>query len=199
MSQLLREFYSLDYSKDKIKEAIEQKKPILLSGIFQKSDLKNANNRVYPKKILEREINNYQKIIKENRAVGTLDHEDSNVINLKNVSHVVRELSVKGNDCIGTLELLDTPHGQIAKSLLAGGIQIGISSRCLGDTEKSPEGYDIVKEDLLLLSFDIVQEPSTPNAWLQLKESKQVDYIEAFKSMPKKYRIERILYDILKK
>ena len=197
MSRLLREYISLSYDKNSIKEARAQGKPILLNGIFQKSDLKNQNNRIYPRSILEREINNYQKIVKENRAVGTLDHEDSSVINLKNVSHVVRELSFKGNDVVGTIELLNTPHGKIAQDLLEGGIQIGISSRALGETEKNIDGNDVVKEDLVLLSFDLVQEPSTPGAWLHLNESKQIDYRSVMQSLPKSYRINRILQEIL--
>lgn len=197
MAQLLREFVSLSYDKNSIKEARAQGKPILLNGIFQKANLLNANKRIYPRPILEREINNYQKVVKENRAVGTLDHEDTSVINLKNVSHVVREINWKGDDVCGVIELLNTPQGKIAQDLLEGGIQIGISSRALGETEKDHAGNDVVKEDLILLSFDLVQEPSTPGAWLHLQESKQIDHRSVMRSLPKSYRINRILQEIL--
>src|SRR5574342_302840 len=118
MAKLLREFVSLSYDKNSIKETRQAGKPILLNGIFQKAGVLNQNKRMYPRPILEREIENYQKVVKENRAVGTLDHEDTSVINLKNVSHVVREINWKGNDVVGVVELLNTPQGKIAQDLL---------------------------------------------------------------------------------
>ena len=168
--RLLREYVALPYDKKLVKESREQGRPIVLSGILQKADTRNQNNRIYEKKILDREIQSYAKAVSGSRAVGTLDHEDSAVINLENVSHIVRKIWWEGNDVKGDIEILNTPKGKIAQDLLEGGVQIGISSRGVGEVQKTNEGYDSVCEDFLLISFDLVQEPSTPNAWMHLKE-----------------------------
>ena len=104
----------------------------LVKGILQRSGAENQNGRVYPKEVLEREINKYQTLIKERRALGELDHPDSSVINLKNVSHNIKEVHWEGNDVVGTVEILPTPSGNILKELLRAGILLGISSRGMG-------------------------------------------------------------------
>ena len=106
---------------------------VIVSGVLQRAEAKNQNGRVYPKKILMREVKKYAETnIKENRALGELDHPDSSVINLKNVSHNVLGVDWKGNDVVGTVEILPTPSGNILKQLLGAGIRLGISSRGLG-------------------------------------------------------------------
>jgi len=198
VAKLLREYVSLSYDKKLIKEAREQNKPVIVSGILQKADVLNQNRRVYPRSVLEREMRNYEKVVSENRAVGTLDHEDSSVISLENVSHVIRRVWWDGGDVKGDIELLNTPKGKIAQDLLEAGVVFGISSRGLGETQKSNEGYDLVSEDFMLICFDLVQEPSTPGAWMHLRESKNIDVGNVIKSLPKTYKINRILNEILR-
>ena len=194
MSKLLREFVSLPYDSKLIKEARDHGQPIVLSGILQRANVRNQNNRIYERKILEREINNYQKNVNENKAVGTLDHQDEATIALDRVSHKITKIWWEGDNVMGNVQLLDTPKGKIAQDLLSGGVQIGISSRGCGEVEKNSEGLDVVGEDFLLISFDLVAEPSTPGAWMHLSEGKQININE----LPKSYRINRILNDILK-
>lgn len=194
MSKLLREFISLPYDSKLIKETREQGQPIVLSGILQKAEIKNQNGRWYGKKILEREIANYQKEVDQNRAVGTLDHQDEATVALERISHKINKIWWEGNNVMGEVQLLDTPKGKIAQELLAGGVQIGISSRGLGEVEKNNEGIDVVGEDFLLISFDLVAQPSTPGAWLNLREGKEIN----FSSLPRSVRINHILNEILK-
>lgn len=193
MSKLLREYVSLAYDQKMVKEAREQGRPIVLSGILQKSDTKNQNGRLYTRNVLEREVKNYAQIVSENRGLGTLDHEDSAQISLEKVSHKVNKIWLEGNNVMGELQLLDTPKGKIAQDLLAGGVQVGISSRGCGEVEKNNEGIDVVGEDFILISFDLVAEPSTPGAWLNLKEGKEI----SFNSLPKSVKINQLLNEIL--
>jgi len=194
MAKLLREFVSLSYDPKLIKEAREQGRLPVLSGILQKAETKNQNGRIYTRPVLEREVKNYSQIVSENRAIGTLDHEDAATISLEKVSHKVRKIWWEGNDVYGEIELLNTPKGKIAQDLLEGGVQFGISSRGVGETEKNNEGLDVVGEDFLLISFDLVAEPSTPGAWMHLSEGKQINV----QSLPKAYRLNRLLNEILK-
>lgn len=107
----------------------------IVKGVLQRAGAENQNGRVYPREILEREIKKYETLIKERRALGELDHPDSSVINLKNVSHNIREVHWNGNDLMGTVEILPTPSGNILKELLRADILLGISSRGMGSTE----------------------------------------------------------------
>ena len=143
-----------------------------MKGILQKAETLNQNGRVYPKAILEREIRNYQKFIKENRALGELDHPDSSVVELKNASHIVREAYMDGDVCYGTVEILDTPSGKIIQSLIESGVTLGISSRGVGSTTSKGE-YQLVQDDFQLICWDIVSEPSTPGAFV-MKEARDL-------------------------
>ena len=147
----------------------------LVKGVLQRSGAENQNGRVYPKKILEREVNNYQTLIKERRALGELDHPDSSVINLKNVSHNVREIHWDGDDLVGTVEILPTPSGNILKELLRAGILLGISSRGMGSVTPmrgADSGKVQVGEDFELIGWDFVSNPSTHGAFMTpLQES----------------------------
>ena len=138
----------------------------LVKGILQRSGAENQNGRVYPKNILEREVTKYQQLIKERRALGELDHPDSSVINLKNVSHNVREVHWEGNDVVGTVEILPTPSGNILKELLRAGILLGISSRGMGSVSNIGEGKVEVGEDFELIGWDFVSNPSTHGAFM---------------------------------
>lgn len=138
----------------------------LVKGILQRSGAENQNGRVYPKEVLEREINKYQTLIKERRALGELDHPDSSVINLKNVSHNIKEVHWEGNDVVGTVEILPTPSGNILKELLRAGILLGISSRGMGSTQPMKDNKLLVGEDFELIGWDFVSNPSTHGAFM---------------------------------
>jgi hypothetical protein len=194
--QLLREWYSLEYTPQLLKESREKNSgKVILQGVIQKSDTKNQNKRVYPNEILRREVENYQKAVRERRAVGELDHPESSSVSLSNVSHIIREMWWEGNDVHGKVEVVDTPKGQILEKLLESGITIGISSRGVGSTEKSNEGFDVVQPDYQIICFDIVSEPSTPGAYL-MPEGRVIDVSRTFTRAD---RIFRALNDIVRK
>jgi hypothetical protein len=138
--QLLVDFIPFDISPQMLSEARSTTTgTLVLSGPLQKAGEKNHNGRVYPKPILFREIGKYQQIIGERRALGELDHPDSSIINLKNVSHNVLECHWEGDTVVGTIEILTTPSGNIARDLIKNNIRIGISSRGLGTTRQISE------------------------------------------------------------
>ena len=145
---------------------------VYLVGIFQKAGTKNGNGRVYRKETLQREIDNYQKVIRERRSLGELDHPDDSVINLKNSSHLAVQMWWDGDNVMGKFEVLDTPSGRILKDLVKANVKLGISSRGLGSV-KQKDGKTIVEDDFQLICFDMVSEPSTPGAYLN--PSKSVD------------------------
>ena len=175
--QLLTEFYELckdgvcqDLLTEREKREV-QNGAIYLSGRMQTCEMKNGNGRIYPCEVLRKEISNYQTVIKDNRALGELDHPDDSVINLRNVSHVVVDMWWEGKDVMGKIKVLNTPSGKILKGLIESGIKLGISSRGLGTVKESTQGT-IIQEDFELICFDIVSEPSTPNAFM-FPEGKQ--------------------------
>ena len=138
----------------------------IVKGILQRAGAENQNGRVYPREILEREAKKYEQLIKERRALGELDHPDSSVINLKNVSHNVREIHWDNDDLVGTVEILPTPSGNILKELLKAGILLGISSRGMGSVVNIGEGKVKVGEDFELIGWDFVSNPSTHGAFM---------------------------------
>ena len=164
---------------------------MILSGCMQKSDTQNGNGRVYPHPILEREMKNYQKLVKEKRALGELDHPDDSVINLKNASHMITEVWWDGNSVMGKAQVLDTPSGKILRSLVDSGVTLGISSRGMGSVNES-NGQTVVEDDFQLICFDFVSEPSTPGAFM-MKEAK--DYNN--KVFTKADRVNRLLNEVL--
>jgi hypothetical protein len=139
----------------------------LVKGVLQRAGAENQNGRVYPKAILDREVKKYQQLIQERRALGELDHPESTVINLKNVSHNIKEVHWEGDDVVGTVEILPTPSGNILKELLRAGILLGISSRGMGSTEPLSGNRVQVKEDFELLCWDFVSNPSTHGAFMR--------------------------------
>lgn len=192
--KFLREWISLDYKPDLLNESREKNDgKIILQGIIQKADVKNQNNRVYPRCILTREIENYQKAVRENRALGELDHPDSTTVSLKNVSHIMREMWWDGNNVRGKIEVLSTPQGKILESLLDSGVAIGISSRGVGSTEHVDEACERVQTDFQIICFDIVSEPSTFGAYLSEGKNITIDDVH----LTKPDRIYRIINNIL--
>ena len=193
--RLLNSYEVFDYTPEMIKESREKNNgKVMMKGVLQKADTLNQNGRIYPIHVLEREVRNYQKFIVENRALGELDHPDSSVVNLKNVSHVVREAHLEGGTVYGTVELLDTPSGKILQSLVESGVKLGISSRGVGSTKKQDD-YHIVQDDFQLICWDYVSEPSTPGAFM-LPEGRRITTAELQKVFNKSDRIDRILNDI---
>ena len=140
---------------------------VIVSGVLQRANAKNQNGRVYPKDILAREVAQYSKIqVAENRALGELDHPESSIVNLQNVSHNIRKVWWKGDDVMGQVEVLGTPAGNILKELLKAGIKLGISSRGLGSVKELGEGTVAVESDFELVCWDFVSNPSTHGAFM---------------------------------
>jgi len=192
---LITEWIPFDIDKKVLEEQKRTGGPMLMKGILQKSETVNQNGRIYPKIILEREIRNYQKFIKENRALGELDHPDSSVVELKNASHMVREAYMEGNVVYGTVEILNTPSGQILQSLVESGVTLGISSRGVGSTV--PQGqYQMVQDDFQLICWDFVSEPSTPGAFM-MREGREFTRKQLNEIFNKSDRIDRIFNDIM--
>ena len=145
----------------------------IVKGVLQRASAENQNGRVYPRHILEREVKKYQQLINERRALGELDHPESSIINLKNVSHNIREIHWEGDNVIGTVEILPTPSGNILKELLRADILLGISSRGMGSTKNLSNNKVEVDEDFDLIAWDFVSNPSTQGAFMKpLHESK---------------------------
>ena len=194
--RLLNSYEVFDYTPDMIKESRERHGgKIIMKGILQKADTLNQNGRIYPIDVLQREIRNYQKFIVENRALGELDHPDSSVVNLKNVSHVIKEAYIENGVVFGSVELLDTLSGKILQSLVESGVKLGISSRGVGSTKKQGD-YFVVQDDFQLICWDYVSEPSTPGAFM-LPEGRKIESAELQKVFNRTDRIDRILNDII--
>jgi hypothetical protein len=167
---VISEFYAFNIDRKLLKEAEERNEPIILKGILQKANTENRNGRVYPLTILKREAQKYEEAVNERRATGELDHPDSAVVSLSNVSHMVTKMWWEGDTLMGEVQLLETPSGNILKGLLKSGVMLGISSRGVGSV-KNIKGLDVVQEDFELIAFDFVSSPSTPGAYL-FKESR---------------------------
>jgi len=150
---------------------------MVVSGLVQATDKPNANRRIYPYEVLRQQVDKYvQGPISENRALGELDHPESSIINLKNVSHNIIRLYWNGKDLYGDIEVLPTPSGNILKELFKNNITVGISSRAMGTTTPIGEGLVQVEDDLELICWDFVSTPSTYGAYMKpvggLRESK---------------------------
>ena len=138
-----------------------------VTGVMQRAGAKNQNGRVYDKKVLIREVNNYmENFVKVGNAYGELDHPESAIVSLKNASHVVKELWWDGDDLCGKVELLNTPSGNIVKEIIKGGHTIGISSRGTGSVKPTNEGHLEVQDDFELVCWDFVSNPSTHGAFM---------------------------------
>jgi len=174
---LLQEYRLFKVDKQLVERSIKENKSLIVSGVLQRAEAKNQNGRIYPREILEREVEQYMKgPVAENRAMGELDHPESSVINLQNVSHTIKKCWWEGDDVMGNVEILATPAGNILKALFASGITVGISSRGMGSvSENIAEGTVEVQDDFELLCWDFVSTPSTHGAFMKprgLNESK---------------------------
>jgi len=195
---LLREYYALcegGVCQDLLTE--EEKRFVsnggmILSGIMQMTETKNGNGREYQHATMMREVRNYQKLVKENRALGELDHPDDSVINLRNASHMVTAIWMEEKNVMGKIKVLDTPSGKILQELVNGGVTVGVSSRGMGSVREEM-GRTIVEDDFQLICFDMVSEPSTPGAFM-MKEAKDLSQSNI---ITKADRINRLLNEVL--
>ena len=191
--KLLREWYSLEYDASVLKESrLRNDGKIIIPAVLQKAEIKNQNKRRYGRGILQREVMNYEKIVRENRALGELDHPESSTVALDRVSHIIREIFWEGDVVRGKVEILNTPKGKILESLLESGVRVGMSSRGVGSTETTNEGVEDVQDDYQLICFDAVSEPSTPGAFM----NESVDVSEFRRSTSRADRIWRALNEI---
>ena len=168
---LLTEHIPFTVDKKIIEESISRNTPLVVTGVIQRAEAKNQNGRIYPKEILEREIEKYiEGPVRESRALGELDHPESSVINLQNVSHNITKVYWDGDDVMGEVEILGTPAGNILKELFRNGITVGISSRGMGSVKDNVnEGTVEVQDDFELLCWDFVSTPSTQGAFMTPK------------------------------
>ena len=170
--QVIVDYIPFEVTPQQINEAMKNNGGrLIVKGVLQRAEAKNQNGRVYPRETLVREAKKYAEVqIKERRALGELDHPDSSVVNLNNVSHNILEMHWNGDDLNGTVEVLGTPAGNILKELFKSGIKLGISSRGLGSVKeiKEADGEDTVEvqPDFELIAFDFVSNPSTHGAFL---------------------------------
>jgi hypothetical protein len=172
MKQVIVDYIPFNITPQQITEAMKENNgKLVVKGVLQRAEAKNQNGRVYPRDVLVRESKKYDNnFVKQNRALGELDHPDSSVVNLTNVSHNITEMHFEGDNLLGTVEILTTPSGNILKELFKNGIKLGISSRGLGSVEQVREanGDDVTKvgDDFELIAFDFVSNPSTHGAFL---------------------------------
>ena len=172
MKQVIVDYIPFEISPQQINEAMKENNgKLIVKGVLQRAEAKNQNGRVYPREILVRESKKYdENFVKQNRALGELDHPDSSVVNLQNVSHNVTEMHFEGDNLVGTCEILTTPSGNILRELFKNGIKLGISSRGLGSVEMVQEAngdtVSKVGDDFELIAFDFVSNPSTHGAFL---------------------------------
>ena len=192
-------FEPLKQSLTESLEGASTGKPFIVKGILQRAEAKNQNGRVYPYQTLLREAEKYSSnFIKERRALGELDHPESQVVNLKNVSHNVLEMHWQDKDLVGTVEVLSTPSGNILKELFKSNIRLGISSRGLGTIKKLAEGVDQVQDDFELIAFDFVSNPSTQGAFMFPNSQQSISESVTYNVFTNKWgSTERIIQDIL--
>ncbi len=162
-------------------EAKNGKKEYFIEGIFLQSQIKNRNGRMYPESVMDKEVARYMKEqVEQNRAYGELGHPDTPSINLDRVSHLIVSLKKEGTNYVGKAKILETPMGNIARGLLDGGANLGVSSRALGSLKSNNEGVQIVQDDFMLsTAADIVADPSAPDAFVRgIMESKEWVFVD---------------------
>jgi hypothetical protein len=194
MKNLLIDYITFDVTPQMVAESMEKNGGrLIVHGVLQRAEAKNQNGRVYPRPILEREVEKYlTESVKQRRALGELDHPDSSIINLNNVSHNIVDMEWKGNDLVGKVEVLTTPAGNILRELFRAGIKLGISSRGMGSVKQLDERTVEVQDDFELIAFDFVSNPSTQGAFLRpVNESKDYMAIDKYEN------VNRIITDIL--
>ena len=178
--KLIREDLTHD-TKFIVEEKLGKGKQYFIEGIFLQSALKNRNGRMYPESVMDTEVARYmQECVSQNRAYGELGHPDTPSINLDRVSHLIVDLRKEGTNYIGKAKILETPMGNIARGLLDGGANLGVSSRALGSLKMNEEGVQVVQDDFMLsTAADIVADPSAPDAFVRgIMESKEWVFVD---------------------
>ena len=177
--RLIREVF--EQTNTIVESKLGKGKEYFIEGIFLQSELKNRNGRMYPESVMDNEVNRYIKeSVDKNRAYGELGHPDTPSINLDRVSHMIVSLRKEGTNYIGKAKILETPMGMIARGLLDGGANLGVSSRALGSLQTNNEGVQIVQDDFMLsTAADIVADPSAPDAFVRgIMESKEWVFVD---------------------
>ena len=202
--QLLVDYIPFEVTKEQINESISQNDGrLVVKGTLQRAESQNQNGRVYPREVLMREAKKYAKeFIGQNRAMGELDHPESSVVNLANVSHNIKEMHWEGDNLLGTVEVLSTPSGNILTELFKSGIKLGISSRGMGSVETVSEAGDEpsqeVQPDFELIAFDFVSNPSTHGAFMYpMKESVNKD-VPVGRTCGEYCKVESLINDIMR-
>ena len=188
--KLLIEQNLLYYDNELIKEAHNTSKPLVLRHvILQQANSKNQNGRIYPRKILTKEVIRYSKeFVEQNRALGELDHPESPIVNLRNVCANVTKIDMNGDSVVGDMQILSTPAGNIVRELVKNNIRLGVSSRGVGSVKNVNEDTLEVQEDYSLICFDVVSNPSTPGAFIN----------ESLEPIPQLVvNIDSLIYDFL--
>ena len=201
MKKLLVDYLPFEVEPDQINESMKENNgKLVVRGVLQRAESKNQNGRVYPKDILMREANKYtEEFINQRRAMGELDHPESSVVNLQNVSHNVRKMHFEGDNLMGEVEVLPTPSGNILKELFKAGIKLGISSRGMGSVETVNENgaeAQEVQPDFELIAFDFVSNPSTHGAFMY-PVNESVDKTQD-RSCDEYCKVESIINDIMR-
>lgn len=164
--KLITEFNDSVKTRLVLNESTKEKQ-YFIEGIYAQSEVKNRNGRIYPKNILFKGVDEFVKnYVNTHRAYGELNHPDSPAINLERACILIKELKKSGNDIVGKSIVLDTPMGQILKGILSGGGQVGVSTRALGSVKENDEGAEVVQDDFILNTIDVVSDPSAPNAFV---------------------------------
>ena len=166
MKLIREEIESVEFITEKLKNG---KQNLYIEGIFLQGNIKNRNGRMYPMETLQKEVNRYNESnVTTGRALGELGHPDGPTVNLDRVSHKIVSLKESGSNFIGKAKILDTPMGQIAKSLIGEGVKLGVSSRGIGSLKPTREGINVVGDDFMLATAaDIVADPSAPDAFVE--------------------------------
>ena len=173
--KLLIETHTIKVSPTQLTENVNKENGnLMVEGILATAEVKNGNGRYYSKELWNREMDKYKELVEQRRSMGELDHPESSVINLKNVSHLIREYRWDGDNVLGVIEILPTPSGNIVKELIKNGVTVGVSSRGMGSLEQNG-GVMEVQDDFELLCWDFVSTPSNPGSFMQevIREGKE--------------------------
>ena len=191
MKKLLIETHAFKVSPQQLTENISEAGNLLVEGVLATAEVQNGNGRYYAKSLWEREMDKYQELIEQRRSMGELDHPESSVVNLKNVSHLISEYYWDGDNVMGKIEILPTPCGNILKALVESGITVGVSSRGMGSLKPMGEVQE-VQDDFELLCWDFVSTPSNPDSFMHLvKEGLE------FKSSNSYTKVNSVITEIL--
>jgi len=201
--QLIVDYLPFEIEPDQINESIKENNgKLVVRGVLQRAESKNQNGRVYPKDILMREAKKYtEEFIDQRRAMGELDHPESSVVNLQNVSHNIKKMHFEGDNLMGEVEVLGTPSGNILKELFKSGIKLGISSRGMGSVETVNENGSEAQEvqpDFELIAFDFVSNPSTHGAFMYPVNESVNKEIPSGRTCGEYCKVESIINDIMR-